>query len=409
MSGEAPTSVTSFPNAPGAATIVWEHSGIDVFWFVVELESPGTFWIADHDKRVWSVTGLQPAHAYRFRVCAVYAFDRNCSDWTSVTTLQSPVDQPTTTPPPPEAARPLAAFVGGFEPLAIPGMMARHRNGLGEVSAISSDLDRADATFRIHPGADDTVRFEASNFPGRFLRHQNFRVHLHQDDGSPLFRQDSTFKMSRRGLFAWARIESTNFPGRFLRHRNFELWVEPDDGSTQFAQDATWRRLPPPVRFVPPGAISLQSSNFPGRFVRHRDGLGFITPVQTDLDKRDSTFVIRKALLKPEDPRAPGFSGAHEISVSLESVNFPGHFLRHQDFRIKLHQDDGTVLFRQDASFMYQDGDDPAGNGGFSLESVNLPGHFLRHSNFELWLASSDGSDLFAHDATWYPATSLMS
>jgi len=42
------------------ATIAWEHSGIDVFWLVVELESPRTFWIADRDKRVWSATGLQP-------------------------------------------------------------------------------------------------------------------------------------------------------------------------------------------------------------------------------------------------------------------------------------------------------------------------------------------------------------
>jgi hypothetical protein len=65
------------------------------------------------------------------------------------------------------------------------------------------------------------------------------------------------------------------------------------------------------------------------------------------------------------------------FSVSLESVNFPGRFLRHQDFRIKLHQYDGTVLFRQDASFMYQDGNDPAGNGGFSLESVDIELQFL--------------------------------
>jgi hypothetical protein len=389
------------------ATVVWQHSGADVFWFVIELESPGTFWTADPDKRVWTVTGLQAAHTYRFRVCAVHAFDRSCSDWTTVTTLPSPPDQPAT-PPPPEAVPLLPAFVGGFEPLALPGSMMRHRNSLGEISGISSDLDRADATFRIHPGAGDTVRLEASNFPGHFLRHQNFRVHLHRDDGSALFQQDSTFRTSRRGPFSWTRLESTNLPGHFLRHRNFELWVDPHEPSALFANDSTWRRLPPPARSVPPGAICLQSDNFPGRFARHRDSLGFITPVQSDLDKKDSTFVVRKALLRPEDPVPPGLSGVHEISVSLESVNFPGHYLRHQDFRIKLHRDDGTTLFRQDASFMYQGGNDSAGNRPFSLESVNLPGHFVRHSNFELWLAANDGSDLFGHDATWRPAPSLM-
>lgn len=289
-------------------------------------------------------------------------------------------------------------------------MLARHRNSLGEVSEITSDLDRADATFRIRPiGNGDMIRLEASNFPGCFLRHQNFRIHLHKDEGSDLFRQDSTFRTSRRGTFGWTRLESVNFPGHFLRHRNFELFIDPDDGSALFAEDATWRRLPPPFRNVPPGAISIQSDNFRGLFVRHRKALGVITPVSSDLDRRDATFVIRKALLLPGDPTPPGFAGSHEISVSLESVNFPGHFLRHQDFRLKLHQNDGSVLFRQDASFMCQDGNNVEGNGGFSLESVNFPGHFVRHSNFELFLAATDGSDLFARDATWQPAPSLLS
>ena len=90
-------------------------------------------------------------------------------------------------------------------------------------------------------------------------------------------------------------------------------------------------------------------------------------------------------------------------------MNFPGHFLRHQDFRLKLHHYDGDLLFRQDASFMFQDGNDVAGNAGFSLESVNFPGHFVRHSNFELWLAENDGSELFGHDATWWPTPSFLS
>ena len=392
-------------------TITWDHSGDGVFWFVVESESPGAFTIADRDKRIWSVTGLQPAHTYRFRVCAVFEFDRSCSDWTTVTTLPAPAQEtPVVTPPPPEASPLLPAFVGSFEPLGLPGMLARHRNSLGEVSAIANDLDRADATFRIHPiGNGDLIRLEASNFPGHFLRHQNFRVHLHRDDGSDLFQQDSTFKTGRRGLFAWTRLESVNFPGHFLRHRNFEMWLDADDGSALFASDANWRRLPPPLRNVPPAAISIRSDNFPARYMRHRDSLGFITPVSGDLDRHDATFVVRKALLEPSDPRAPGFDGAHEISVSLESVNFPGHFLRHQDFRLKLHHYDGDLLFRQDASFMFQDGNDVAGNAGFSLESVNFPGHFVRHSNFELWLAENDGSELLGQDATWWPTPSFLS
>ena len=306
--GGTPSSVVSFPNAPGMVTVTWTHSGEDAFWFVIELESPGAFWIADAGKRVWSVTGLQASTTYRFRVCAVHAFDRSCSDWVSVTTLPTPVT-PATPPPPPDAAKLLPAFVGSFEPLGLPGMLVRHRNAFGEVSAISSDLDRADATFRITPVGNDTVRLESTNFPGHFLRHQNFRVVLHRDDGSDLFRLDSTFKTSRRGLFAWTRLESVNFPGHFLRHRNFEMWLDPDDGSPLFASDSAWRRLPPPQRNLTPGAMSIQSDNFPDRFIRHRDSLGFIDQINNDLGRRDSTFIMRRALLLPDDPTPPGFAG----------------------------------------------------------------------------------------------------
>ena len=407
--GEAPSSVGSFPNAPGMVTITWEHSGEDVFWFVVELESPATFWLPDRDKRVWSITGLQPATTYRFRVCAVHAFDRSCSDFTTVTTFPQPDPPPPPPPPQPHASPPLPAFVGSFEALGKPGLLMRHRNFLGELSGVANDLDRADATFRIRPiGNGDTIRLEASNFPGHFLRHQNFRLKLHKDDGSDLFRQDSTFKTQRRGILSWTRLESVNFPGHFVRHRNFELMIAPDDGSPLFREDSTWRRLPPPLRNVPPGAISIQSDNFPGRFIRHRNSLGFITVVNSDLDRRDATFVMRKALLLPGDPVPPGREGSHEICVSLEAINFPGHFLRHQGFRVKLHKNDGSLLFRQDASFLFNGGNDSEGNTGFSLESINNPGHFVRHSNFELFLAASDGSDLFNRDASWLPVPSLL-
>ncbi len=238
MPGEAPSSVSSFANAPGMVTITWNYSGDNVFWFVIELEFSGAFWLADRDKRVWSITGLQPSHTYRFRVCAVHEFDRSCSGLTTVTTFARP-DEPSTEPPPPQASPPLPAFVGSFEPLGRPGMLARHRNSLGEISGIASDLDRADATFRIHPadGSGNLVRLEASNFPSHFLRHQNFKIHLHRDDGSGLFRQDSTFKVSRRGLFGWTRLEFVNFPGHFIRHQNFGMLIAPDDGSALFKEE----------------------------------------------------------------------------------------------------------------------------------------------------------------------------
>jgi hypothetical protein len=242
------------------------------------------------------------------------------------------------------------------------------------------------------------VSLESLNFPGHFLRHQGSRLKLHRNDGADLFRKDATFKINlSRGIFSHVRYESVNYPGHFIRHSNFELWLAQDDGSELFQLDSTWRRLPAPMGQEPPGVISFESSNYPGHFIRHRNSLGEISRVSSDLDKADSTFHVRAAL------------NGSSIGVSLESVNYPGHFLRHQSFRLKLYVNDGSELFKNDASFFYNDGSGSEGNAAVSFESVNFPGHFIRHSNFELWVAANDGSPLFANDGVWQPVPARRS
>ena len=410
MGNEQPFNVVAFPNAPGMITLTWDHSGEDVYWFVVEQETPYTYWLPDRDKRIWSVLGLEPDHTYRYRVCAVYDYNRVCSDeggvgWVSVTTFP-PEQQPVPPPPPPpptDCGPQLPRYVSSFESLNFPGHLMRHRNFLGELTPVSSALDRMDATFIVRAGltnTPDAVSFESVNFPGHFLRHNFSRIKLHRNDGSELFRQDATFMLrpnGSRGVFSQVRYESLNYPGHFIRHSNFELWLAQEDGSDLFKQDSTWRRLHAPLGSTPPGAISFESSNYPCHFIRHRNSLGELTQVASDLDRADATFIVRA-----------GLNGS-PIGVSLESVNYPGHFLRHQDFRLKLHVNDGSDLFRKDATFVYNDGAAWEGNGGVSFESVNFPGHFIRHSNFQLWLAQSDGSELFNKDATWQPVPARKS
>jgi hypothetical protein len=133
-------------------------------------------------------------------------------------------------------------------------------------------------------------------------------------------------------------------------------------------------------------AVSLRSSNVPDRYVRHADHLGQLSPIASSLERSDASFRV-----------VPGLAG--DGTVSLESVNYPGHFLRHQGFRIKLHADDGSQLFRDDASFHVVSG--LAAADGISLESVNYEGRFLRHRDFELWLEPAD-DDLSRADATFH-------
>ncbi|MEU8260354.1 AbfB domain-containing protein [Micromonospora sp. NPDC048999] len=412
---ERPVNVEAFPNAPGAITITWNHSGEGVYWFVVEQQSPPAYWTPDRDKRTWTITGLTPSTTYNYRVCAVYDYNRVCSDeagtgYTSVTTMPPAPESSQPSAPPTEQESPqLPASVGAFESINFPGHLMRHRNYLGDLTTVSSALDRADATLRevsALDGTRDAVSFESINFPGHYLRHQNFRIKLQRDDGSNLFHRDASFKTYRQGVFAHRRFESVNYPGHYVRHANFQLWLAKDDGSESFQKDSTWRRLPPPTVNVPPGTLSFESRNFPGRFIRHRNELGEVTPVTNDLDKSDSSFVVRQALIRKGE-QAPGYSDdAREIAVSLESINYPGHFLRHQNYRLKLQPNDGSLLFRQDASFFYQDGGCWSGNCPMGFESVNMPGYYIRHSDFQLWLAKrTDISP--AEDSVWQPVPPL--
>ncbi|MEA3325465.1 MAG: AbfB domain-containing protein [Euryarchaeota archaeon] len=95
----------------------------------------------------------------------------------------------------------------------------RHRNFRGEVTPIVSTLDQKDATFKIVPGlADDScVSFESLNYPGYYLRHQNFQIKLHKKTGDWLFKKDATFKVVP-GLNDNRQVsfESLNYPGYFI-------------------------------------------------------------------------------------------------------------------------------------------------------------------------------------------------
>jgi hypothetical protein len=98
----------------------------------------------------------------------------------------------------------------------------------------------------------------------------------------------------------------------------------------------------------------------------------------------------------------PGLAGRCR---SFESVNYPGHFLRHQNYRLKLAPRSDDELFRKDATFCFRTG--LASSQARSFESFNFPGHYIRHSNFELWIARADGTALFKKDATYFIAPAL--
>jgi hypothetical protein len=123
-----------------------------------------------------------------------------------------------------------------------PDRFIRHAGSLGQLSPIATALDLDDATFKVVPGlaGDYSISLESIDHPGFYLRHQDFAIKLHQDDGSALFRDDASFHVvPGRADDGAISLESVNYPGRFLRHRDFQLFLEPADSALASA-DATF-------------------------------------------------------------------------------------------------------------------------------------------------------------------------
>lgn len=110
---------------------------------------------------------------------------------------------------------------------------------------------KSDATWKIVTGLANSAcySFESRNFPGEFLRHQNFRVRRDPDDGSALFKADATFCAVQGN--GGVRFSAANYPGSYIRHINAEVWLAtPGGGHTwdnpaTFTEDTTWAVDPP--------------------------------------------------------------------------------------------------------------------------------------------------------------------
>jgi hypothetical protein len=137
----------------------------------------------------------------------------------------------------------------------------------------------------------DVVEFRSVNVPNHFIRHRNFLGELTREDR---IREDFHFTVVPRGRPDVVSLRSKNFPKLFLRHRDFRIRLEGPSGPNDqlFARDSTFLLVP---GLADPNAISLQSFNFRDRYVRHRDFHLFLEPADSDLARRDATFVKQPA------------------------------------------------------------------------------------------------------------------
>ncbi|MEW1901511.1 AbfB domain-containing protein [Streptomyces sp. NPDC086147] len=280
----------------------------------------------------------------------------------------------------------------------------RHADSLARTDVLtgaSADGARQDASFRTVAGLADPrcYSFESVNLPGRYLRHSASRVRVDAGTGGS-FAADATW-CARTGLAAGGTsYESLNFPGAYLRHYADAVYLarsggaNPWDSASSFAADATWNTaepalwrssvlLPTDVR----RSLRVTTWGHTDRYLRHADSLAFTEIVNAGsgaLLKQDATFTVRRGL-------------ADSSCYSFESVNYPGRFLRHADSRVRTAADDGSALFRQDATFCARPG---VGGTGVTFESLNVPGAYLRHFESAVSIASGAGSGGFDRPQT---------
>ncbi|MCA1692008.1 MAG: AbfB domain-containing protein, partial [Actinobacteria bacterium] len=139
--------------------------------------------------------------------------------------------------------------------------------------------------------------------------------------------------------------------------------------------------------------VSFRAINFPTHYVRHRNYLGELTQVTNALDKADASFAV-----------VPGL--ASSSAVSFESTNFPGYYLRYEGDQIKLQPRSEDLPFRQAATFSLVRG--LADGSKVSLQSFNDRTRYLRHRDFSLYLEGAWDS-ASQRDATFEIVKALTS
>ncbi|WP_405975656.1 sigma-70 family RNA polymerase sigma factor [Streptomyces sp. NBC_00988] len=149
-----------------------------------------------------------------------------------------PTPTPSATPSPTPAA---GSALLGRHALRSAGQSGRYVREVGNlgflspVAATSPGSAKQEATFRFVAGLADSRCYSIEDASGRYLRHYAFRIRLDANDGSAVFQKDATFCARPGSTDGSVSLESYNYPGRYLRYRdNLQLWVDPAQNTAAF-------------------------------------------------------------------------------------------------------------------------------------------------------------------------------
>jgi hypothetical protein len=135
---------------------------------------------------------------------------------------------------------------------------------------------------------------------------------------------------------------------------------------------------------------SFKSWNYRDYYIRHKNFAVFLERIVDQQGRNDASFIF-----------VPGLAGYCWSIQAIHPLN--GYYLRHRNFKIELSKPTRERSFAEDATFCLRRGlaDTSRYNFSFETGSRNLRGYYMRHSDFGLFLNRNDGSNLFKGDATF--------
>ncbi|WLW55951.1 AbfB domain-containing protein [Streptomyces sp. YU58] len=113
--------------------------------------------------------------------------------------------------------------------------------GLVRLDPVGGSESREDSTFKLVKGLADSSCYSFATSDGTYLRHRSFILRSERNDGSSLFAQDATFCPRGSAHSGAVMLESVNYPGRFLRHKDFQLRLDPYQYSGTYQADSAFR------------------------------------------------------------------------------------------------------------------------------------------------------------------------
>ncbi|MEM7368452.1 MAG: AbfB domain-containing protein [Bacteroidota bacterium] len=257
--------------------------------------------------------------------------------------------------------------------------------------------------FRVVAGlhGGKSVSFESVKYPGYFLTHENFQVKLQpKASGNSSFSREASFSVVPARKSQSVSFRPIDLPEHFLVIHNmkFEIKKKPL-GAQNFIYEYERKAQPASPPSSTTSANSSNSSNNSGSTSSSLVG----KLVQFDFAFYPSGYAgyYLYANKNQQQSLQKGKGGNNDFrvvagldggsTVSFESVQYPGYYLRHEGFQMKLHpKSGGNATFSKDASFQLVPGLADAQKTS-SFQAVNFPGHYIMHKNFKFILSQVPG------------------